>query len=301
MRSCNIYFWESSIKDDSANNRIIKVKLTKAIRNANKELWEKELRWLQNHTIRGVLYPTIMWLYADKDNTFKKLVAYKKLISSKFENERLWDLECYGMLLYVDCFKLWTKDEFIDMIEYNVEADVSNVRDTTWADPINTIESLVYGLIYRAEQEKSLISYWRFDQFSDNKYNHYWQNNFTSVIKIDLSTIKTAITNYDNDVEKINEIMPGFVKTVGQSIFICSYWDEIINRIKILVDEWFVELDIEAVIKVNLLIKGIVNLMCNGKNFQTWYSVEKANASTFCPEMFWNGIKKVIFSLWIML
>lgn len=302
MRSCNIYFWESSIRDDSANNRIIKIKLTKWVRNPDKEEWERELRRLQNHTIRWVLYPAIMNLYANEEKTIKKLAEYKRLIADEFDNERLWDLECYGMLLYVDVFNLWKTEQFIEMIRYNVEADVSNVRDITNVEPLQAIESLINGLIYRAEWEKSLIAYGRFDKFEDSKYDNYWTDNYTSVVKIDLSTIKTSVTNYDNDVEKINELMPGFVKTVGQSVYICSYWNEIVNRVKVLVEEWFIEgIDIEFFGKVNWLIKNIINLMCNGKNFQTRYSIEKATASTTCPETYWNAIKKVIFTLWIML
>ena len=302
MRSCNIYFWESSIKDDSANNRIIKIKLTKWVRNPNKDEWESELRWLQNHTVRWELYQAIMDLYADEQWLIKKLVKYKTLIASKFDNERLWDLESYWMVLYVDVFKLWTKEQFLDMIEYNVEADVSNIRDLTWADPMWTIDSLIHWLIFRAEQEKSFISYWRFDTFPDDKYNNYGEWNFTTVVKIDLSTTKTAVTNYDNDVEKIWEIIKWFVKTVDQSVFICSYWNEIVNRVKLLVEEWYVEnIDIDMFVKVNELIKSVINIMCNGKNFHTWYSLEKANMSTACSEIFWNGIKKVIFSCWIML
>ena len=301
MRSCNIYFWESSIKDDSANNRIIKIKLVKWIRNPDKERWERELRWLQNHTVRGQLYSSIMDLYANKEFLFNKLVEYKKLIVDKFDNERLWDLECYWMVLYVDVFSLWTADQFLDMIEYNVEADVSNVRDLTWSDPMQAIESLIHGLIFRAEWEKSYISYWKFDVFPDTKYNNYWTDNFTIVVKIDLSTIKTSVTNYDNDVEKINEIMPGFVKTIWQSIYIVSYWEEFLNRAMMLVEEWFIDIDMDMVRTVNKLVRDTIILMCNGKNFQNWYSIEKATMSTTCPDLYWQAIKKVIFTLWIML
>lgn len=301
MRSCNIYFWESSIRDDSANNRIIKIKLTKWIRNPNKEEWERELRRLQNHTIRWTLYPTIMNLYSDENKLFGKLIEYKKLISAEFDNERLWDLEAYGMVLYVDAFKLWTVDQFIDMIRYNVEADVSNVRDLTWVDPMQAIESLIYGLMFRAEQEKSYISYGRFDTFPDDRYNNYWEWNFTTVVKIDLSTIKTSVTNYDNDVEKINEIMPGFVKTIWKSIYIVSYGQEFLNRLQMLSEEGFVELDMDSIININGLVRDTINLMCNGKNFQSWYSLEKATHSTACPELFWLAIRKVIYTLWVQL
>ena len=302
MRSCNIYFWESSIRDDSANNRIIKVKLTKLIRNPDKEEWEKELRWLQNHTVRGELYPAIMDLYEHEDQLFKKLAEYKSIIAEKFENERLWDLEAYWMVLYVDCFKLWTVQEFLDMIEYNVEADVSNVKDITNSDPMSIIESLIHGLMFRAEQEKSFISHGRFDTFPDKNYNNYGSWNYTVIVKIDLSTIKTSVTNYDNDVEKISEIIPWFVKTIDKAVYICWYWDEIINRVKMLIEEWFVEnVNLDMFIAVNNLIKEVINIMFNGKNYQTWYSIEKATWSTDCPELYWQAIKKVIFSSWIML
>lgn len=301
MRSCNIYFWESSIRDDSANNRIIKVKLTKWVRNPDKDEWEKELRWLQNHTVRGELYPAIMNLYEKEDWLIKKLVEYKAMIVEKFENERLWDLESYGMVLYVDAFKLWTIQEFMDMVEYNVEADVSNVKDITASDPLWNIESLIHWLMYRADQEKSYIAYGRFDTFPDANYNNYGRTNFTSIVKIDLSSIKTSVTNYDNDVEKINEICKWFVKTINKCVYICSYWDEIINRVKMLVDEWFVELDIDMFLEVNNLIKDIINLMSNGKNYHSRYSMEKATASTECPDLLWSALKKVIFNLWIML
>ena len=65
-----------------------------------------------------------------------------------------------------------------------------------------------------------------------------------------------------------------------------------------LIEEGFIEnLDIEMFEKINKLIRSVINLMCNGKNFQTWYSVEKANQSTVCPDTYWNAIKKVIFTL----
>lgn len=302
MRSCNIYFWESSIKDDSANNRIIKVKLVKWIRNPNKEEWEAELRWLQNHTIANSLYPAIMELYANKEHLLNRLIELKKIIVDTFKNERLWDLECYWMLLYVDVFKFGAIEDFINLIEYNVENDVSNVRDITWVEPVSAVESLVHGLIFRAEQEKSYITYGRFDVFPDKKYNNYGEWNFTSVLKIDLSTIKTNVTNYDNDVEKINEIQTWFVKTIWQSIYIVSYWQEIVNRVAALVEEWFIEgIDIEKFKEVNKSIWETINLMCFGKSFQNWYSVEKATRSTECPDVYWQAIKKVIFSSWIML
>ena len=105
-----------------------------------------------------------------------------------------------------------------------------------------------------------------------------------------------------NDVEKINEIMPGFVKTIDQSVFICSYWNEIVERVRVLVEEWFIEwIDIERFMTVNELIKWVINIMCNGKNFHTWYSVEKAMMSTACSDLYWKAIKKVIYSLWIQL
>jgi hypothetical protein len=47
----------------------------------------------------------------------------------------------------------------MEMIEYNVENDVSNVRDITMQDPITSIESLVHGLLFKAESEKSYITY----------------------------------------------------------------------------------------------------------------------------------------------
>jgi hypothetical protein len=59
------------------------------------------------------------------------------------------------------------------MIEYNVEADVSNVKDITNSDPMSIIESLIHGLMFRAEQEKSFISHGRFDTFPDKNYNNY--------------------------------------------------------------------------------------------------------------------------------
>ena len=302
MRSCNIYFWESSIKDDSANNRIIKIKLTKWVRNPNKEEWEKELRWLQNHTIRWELYPAIMNLFADEKSLIKKLADYKKIIADKFDNERLWDLESYWMVLYVDVFQFWSINQFLDMIEYNVEADVSNIKDITWWDIMQSIESLIHWLLFRADQEKSYISYWRFDVFPDDKYNNYGEWNFTTVVKIDLSTIKTSVTNYDNDVEKINEIIKWFVKTIWKAIYICSYWEEIVNRVKVLVEEWFIEdINIDLFIAVNNLIKANINVMCNWKQHLSWYSLERANQSTKCPDLYWQALKKVIFTCWIML
>ena len=302
MRSCNIYFWESSIKDDSANNRIIKIKLVKGIRNPNKDEGEAELRWLQNHTIRDVLYSSIMSLYSNENELFEKLIYYKKLISKKMKNERLWDLECYWAVLFVDVFKLWTFDYFMDMIEYNVENDVSNVKDITLQDPLNSIESLVHWLLFKAESEKSYITFGRFDTFPDDKYNNYWADNYTAVVKIDLSTIKTNITNFDNDVEKINELVTWFVKTIWQSIYIISYWNEFINRARMLVDEWFLEwFDIEKFVNVNKSIRDTINLMCFGKQYQNWYSLEKANQWTVCTDVYWSAIKKVIFTSWIML
>ena len=302
MRSCNIYFWESSIKDDSANNRIIKIKLTKWVRNPDKEEWEKELRWLQNHTVRWELYPAIMSLYSEEDKLFKKLVEYKKYVVDKFENERLWDLESYWMVLYIDVFKLWTLEQYMEMLEYNVNADVSNVKDLTWVDPVQAAESLIHGLIYRAENERSYIAYWRYDTFPDTKYNNYWEWNYTTVVRIDLSTIKSSITNYDNDVEKINEIVPWFVKTIWNNVYICCYWEEILNRVRVLVQEWFMEnFDLDLFEKVNYTIKESVNLMCNGKTFQNWYSIEKATQSTACTEWDWLAIKKVFFTSWIQL
>ena len=302
MRSCNIYFWESSIKDDSANNRIIKVKLTKGVRNPNKDEWERELRWLQNHTIRWELYPAIMGLYQDEDKLIKRLVELKNYVTKKFENERLWDLECYWMVLYVDVFKLWTVDEYLDMLDYNVQADISNVKDITWADPLQSIESLIHWLLFRADNERSYIAYWRYDTFPDKRYNNYWENNFTTVVKIDLSTTKTAVTNYDNDVEKINELMPWFVKTINNYVYICAYWDEMINRVKVLVEEWFLEdFDFDFFVAVNSEIKSSINMMCNGKNFHNWYSNEKATMSTECPDTERIAIKKVFFSSWVQL
>jgi hypothetical protein len=302
MRSCNIYFWESSIKDDSANNRIIKVKLTKGVRNPNKDEWERELRWLQNHTIRWELYPAIMGLYQDEDKLIKRLVELKSYVTKKFDNERLWDLECYWMILYVDVFKLWTIDEYLDMLDYNVQADISNVKDITWADPLQSIESLIHWLLFRADNEKSYIAYWRYDTFPDKRYNNYWENNFTTVVKIDLSTTKTAVTNYDNDVEKINELMPWFVKTINNYVYICSYWDEMINRVKVLVEEWFLEdFDFDFFVAVNSEIKSSINMMCNGKKFHNWYSNEKATMSTECPDTERIAIKKVFFSSWVQL
>ena len=302
MRSCNIYFWESSIKDDSANNRIIKVKLTKGVRNPNKDEWERELRWLQNHTIRWELYPAIMGLYQDENKLIKRLVELKSYVTKKFENERLWDLECYWMILYVDVFKLWTVDEYLDMLDYNVQADISNVKDITWADPLQSIESLIHWLLFRADNEKSYIAYWRYDTFPDKRYNNYWENNFTTVVKIDLSTTKTAVTNYDNDVEKINELMPWFVKTINNYVYICAYWDEMINRVKVLVEEWFLEnFDFDFFVAVNSEIKSSINMMCNGKNFHNWYSNEKATMSTECPDTERIAIKKVFFSSWVQL
>lgn len=298
MRSCNIYFWESSIRDDSANNRIIKIKLTKWVRNHNKEEWERELRRLQNHTVKWELYPAIMSLYKEEDKLIKRLAKLKQYIVAKFDNERLWDLESYWMILYVDVFKFWTIEQYLEMLDYNIQADISNVRDITWTDPLQSIESLIHWLLFRADNEKSYISYWRFDTYPDEKYNDYWKENFTTMVKIDLSTIKTSITNYDNDVEKINEIMPWFVKTIDQSIWICSYWENIINRVKILYEEWFLEwFDMDKFIRVNDMIRSAINIMCHGKNYHTRYSVEKATMSTHCPDSFWNWLKKVIYNL----
>ena len=217
-------------------------------------------------------------------------------------NERLWDLECYWAVLFVDVFKLWTFDYFMDMIEYNVENDVSNVKDITLQDPLNSIESLVHWLLFKAESEKSYITFGRFDTFPDEKYNNYWADNYTAVVKIDLSTIKTNITNLDNDVEKINELVTWFVKTIWQSIYIISYWNEFIDRARMLVDEWFLEwFDIEKFVNVNKSIRDTINLMCFGKQYQNWYSLEKANQWTACTDVYWSAIKKVIFTSWIML
>lgn len=302
MRSCNIYFWESSIKDDSANNRIIKIKLTKWVRNPNKEEWERELRRLQNHTVRWELYPAIMSLYKEEDKLIKRLVELKKYVVDKFENERLWDLESYWMILYVDVFKLWTVDEYLEMLDYNVQADISNVKDITWVDPLQSIESLIHGLLFRADNEKSYIAYWRYDTFPDKNYNNYWDWNYTVCVKIDLSTTKTAVTNYDNDVEKINELQKWFVKTINNYVYICAYGDEMIDRVKMMVEEWFVEwLDFDFFVSVNNAIKSSINMMCNGKNFHNWYSNEKATLSTDCPMSEWTAIKKVFFSSWVQL
>lgn len=302
MRSCNIYFGESSIKDDSANNRIIKVKLTKWVRNPDKEEWERELRRLQNHTIRWELYSAIMSLYKEEDKLIKRLAELKKYVTDKFENERLWDLESYWMVLYIDAFKLWTVDEYLEMLDYNVQADISNVKDITWADPLQSIESLIHWLLFRADNEKSYIAYGRYDTFPDKNYNNYGDQNYTTVVKIDLSTIKTAVTNYDNDVEKINELQPGFVKTINNYVYICSYWDEMIDRVKMMVGEGFVDwIDIDFFITVNNAIKWAINMMCNGKNFHNWYSNEKATLSTDCPVSEWTAIKKVFFSSWVQL
>ena len=302
MRSCNIYFWESSIKDDSANNRIIKIKLTKWIRNPNREEWESELKWLQNHTVYKELYPKIMEAYEDKNKLFKLFVKYKNIIKDKFDNERLWDLECFWAVLYVEILKLWTIDRFLELMEYNIDNDISNIRDIVNTDPRWTVESLIRWLLYRATNEKSQITYWRFDEYPDQNYNWFGKENYSRVVKIDLSTIKTNISNYDNDVEKINEVAPWFVKTVWQSVFIASYWESILNRVTMLYDEWFLEwFDIDMFKDINNLVKEVCMLMCFWKRYQDWYSLESATQSTVCPDLYWNAIKKVIFTSWVML
>ena len=117
-----------------------------------------------------------------------------------------------------------------------------------------------------------------------------------------LSTIKTNISNYDNDVEKINEVAPWFVKTVWQSVFIASYWESILNRVIMLYDEWFLEwFDIDMFKDINNLVKEVCMLMCFWKRYQDWYSLENATQSTVCPDLYWQAIKKVIFTSWVML
>ena len=302
MRSCNIYFGESSIKDDSANNRVIKIKLTKKVRNPDKKQWEAALCWLQNHTVKNDLYPAIMKWYEQEDHLFSKLKEYKALIAKEIGNERLWDLESYGMVLFVDTFHLWTIKDFLEMIRYNLENDVSNVRDTSMADPITQIESLVSWIIFRAKTEKSCITSAAFDEFPNSIYNHHGATNQTEVVKIDLSTIKTNITNYDNDVEKVNEIMPGFIKTTDQCIYICAYGTEIIDKLEVWIGEWLIEwIDLQLFKEINEKIKIIINLMKNGKKYNDWYDYNTVTQNNVCDEQYWRIIRKVFYSTNVLL
>ena len=304
MRSCNIYFGESSIKDDSANNRIIKIKLTKKVRNPNREEWESELHWLQNHTIKGELYKSIMELYEHMDFTIPKLAEYKKIIASHTDNERLWDLECYGMLLYVDTFKLGTIEQFLEMIDYNIENDISNIRDTTKSDPTSQVQSLVHWLLHRANRENSSITIATFDTYDEKYsiYNHYGWENYTMVLKIDLATITTNISNFDNDVEKINEIVPGFVKTLDQCIYICSYGDEIITKLEEALWEWLIEwIDIDMFKDINSKIR-LTSIMMSQKNRNNnWLDYNGATHDHHCPDDYWKVIRKVFYSTNVML
>jgi hypothetical protein len=211
-------------------------------------------------------------------------------------------LECFWAVLYVEILKLWTIDRFLELMEYNIDNDISNIRDIVNTDPRWTVESLIRWLLYRATNEKSQITYWRFDEYPDQNYNWFGKENYSRVVKIDLSTIKTNISNYDNDVEKINEVAPWFVKTVWQSVFIASYWESILNRVIMLYDEWFLEwFDIDMFKDINNLVKEVCMLMCFWKRYQDWYSLENATQSTVCPDLYWQAIKKVIFTSWVML
>lgn len=304
MRSCNIYFGESSIKDDSANNRIIKIKLTKRVRNPDKVKWEAELHWLQNHTIKGELYKSIMGLYEHMHLTSNKLAEYKKIIATHTGNERLWDLECYGMILYVDTFQLGTIEQFLEMIDYNIENDISNIRDTTKADPTSQVQSLVHWLLHRADKEKSSITIATFDTYDSkhSQYNHHWAENYTMVLKIDLATITTNISNFDNDVEKINEIIPGFVKTVDQCIYICSYGDEIVDKLAEALGEWLVEwINLEMFKDINHKIRLTSIMMSQKSRYNNWLNYNGATHDHSCPDDYWKVIRKVFYSTNVML
>ena len=69
-----------------------------------------------------------------------------------------------------------------------------------------------------------------------------------------------------------------------------------------LYDEWFLEwFDIDMFKDINNLVKEVCMLMCFWKRYQDWYSLENATQSTACPDLYWNAIKKVIFTSWVML
>lgn len=306
MRSCNIYFGESAIKDDSANNRIIKVKLTKACRNPNKEAWEEALKRLQNHSVSNVLYEAIWKYYEEskKKDMFYKLAEYKRYISKAVNNERVWDIECYWMFLYVNIFKFWTKEKFLEMIEYNKDEDISYTKDLSKVDPETAFSDLLSWIISRADKERTPVSYWFFHEFPDSKYNSCSDDDRVYFIKIQASDSSTNIANYDNDVEKLAEIMPGFVKTINWMVYICVYNLSIIEHIKELHDDEMIDIDFDKFESLNSKICVDVENQLFWKTRFNWISFNKAawsNSKMYCDKDIWKIIRKVILSWWIQL
>lgn len=308
MRSNNILIWETAIKDDSANNRMIKIKLTKNIRNWNKEEWETALRRLQQHTISDVLYWAIWEWYepSKKKEMFSKLKVYKSYISSNVAwNERIWDLECYWMFLYTDILKLWTKEEFMEMIIHNHDKDISNNRDITKTDPEIAFWDLVASLIGRAARERVQVSYWSLDIFPDQYYNWESMDDRVLFIKISASEASTNITNFDNDVEKLKEIMPWFANTINWSVCICCYNQTMLRKLKSAIDDEVVEwINYEKFTYINEILTNNMMDTIYWMNRTNWISYNKAygqTSRTMCTPDVWKLIKKTVLSCWLQL
>jgi hypothetical protein len=106
MNSANVYYGESTLKDDSASNRLAKIKLTDQCRNPDQEgdIGKTAIEYLASHSCYKELYALLTPLYEPtrKEAFFKKCCEYQEIISKRMNSSRIGDIECFAAYIFID-------------------------------------------------------------------------------------------------------------------------------------------------------------------------------------------------------